>query len=411
MKTNGNRNIWILALTLVVVMLGYGIVMPILPFYVENMGAGGTELGLLVASYAAMRLVFGPIWGSWSDRLGRKPILMVGVLGYGIAMVLFGMATKLWMLFAARIFSGILSSATSPTTMAYISDSTPPSERGRGMGILGAAVGAGTIFGPGLGGLLGGESLATPFFLAGGLSLLSVVLIWLLLPESLPEDRRSIEKKRFEWRSAAGQIRRLVDDVWLPMLLAFLMTCGMMLFFGIFGLYAEDKFGYGTEEVGGVFMLFGLVTILGQGILTGPLTKKYGEVRVIQGTLLLAPLGMICIALSQSSLALMLSIGFFTLAAVLLTPAVTSLISQRTSLEQGITMGWSNSVISLGRIVGPAVGGLAFDSWIEAPLFLGAGLLLLGFVFSLTRLKPGDTVLHTNPGSDRSCDTPHQAGM
>ena len=391
MNTHGNRNIWILALTLVVVMLGYGIVMPILPFYIEEMGAGGTELGLLVASYAAMRLVFGPIWGSWSDRFGRKPILMIGVLGYGITMVLFGLATQLWMLFAARIFSGILSSATSPTTMAYISDSTPPTERGRGMGILGAAVGAGTIFGPGLGGLLGGESLTTPFFIAGGLSLLSVLLVWLLLPESLPVDQRTKEAQRFQWRSAAGQIRRLVDDVWLPMLLAFLMTSGMMLFFGIFGLYAEDKFGYGTEEVGGVFMLFGVVTILGQGILTGPLTKKFGEVRVIQGTLLLAPLGMICIALSRNSLALMLSIGFFTLAAVLLSPAVTSLISQRTTLEQGITMGWSNSVISLGRIVGPMVGGIAYDQYIEAPNFIGAGLLLIGFFAAIAFLDTGLT--------------------
>ena len=139
--TTEQRNILILSFTLVVVMLGYGMVIPIIPFYVENMGAGGTELGMLVASYALMRLVFGPIWGSLSDRIGRKPVLMIGVFGYAIAMFFFGLATQLWMLFAARVLSGILSSATAPTTMAYIGDSTPEEERGGGMGMMGAAVG------------------------------------------------------------------------------------------------------------------------------------------------------------------------------------------------------------------------------------------------------------------------------
>ncbi len=185
MNTSQRKNLYILAFSLVVVMLGFGIVIPIMPFYVEQLGAGGTELGLLVASYAIMRLICGPLWGSLSDRIGRKPVLMVGVFGYGVTMILFGLATKLWMLFLFRILSGILSSATSPTTMAYIGDSTPENERSQGMGALGAAVGVGTIFGPGLGGLLAGKNLAAPFFIAGGMSFCALLLIWLFLPESL----------------------------------------------------------------------------------------------------------------------------------------------------------------------------------------------------------------------------------
>ena len=179
------RNLTILTFVLFVVMLGYGIIIPIFPFYIESMGAGGTELGLLVASYAVMRLIFSPVWGSLSDRVGRKPILMIGVLGYAITMIWFGFATQLWMLFAARILSGILSSATSPTTMAYIGDSTSDEERSRGMGILGSAMGLGTIFGPLLGGLLAEFSLAIPFFISGGLSFVALLLIALFLPESL----------------------------------------------------------------------------------------------------------------------------------------------------------------------------------------------------------------------------------
>jgi DHA1 family multidrug resistance protein-like MFS transporter len=156
MKNSNRRNLFILSFTLVVVTLGFGVVIPIIPFYMESMGAGGTELGLLVASYAVMRLIFAPLWGSLSDRVGRKPILMIGILGYGITMTLFGLATELWMMFAARILSGVLSSATSPTTMAYIGDSTSEEDRSGGMGIMGAAVGLGTIFGPALGGLTRG---------------------------------------------------------------------------------------------------------------------------------------------------------------------------------------------------------------------------------------------------------------
>ena len=200
MQTSDRKNLYILAFSLAVVMLGFGTVIPIMPFYVEHLGAGGTELGLLVASYAVMRLIFGPIWGNLSDRVGRKPVLMIGVFGYGITMILFGLATQLWMLFVFRILSGILSSSTSPTTMAYIGDSTPEQERGQGMGILGVAVGVGTIVGPGLGGLLGRENLALPFFIAGGMSFLALLLIWLLLPESLPPEARQKDgdKKRLQ---------------------------------------------------------------------------------------------------------------------------------------------------------------------------------------------------------------------
>ena len=190
------RNLYILTFVLFVVMLGYGIVIPILPFYIESMGAGGTELGFLVASYAVMRLIFGPIWGGLSDRIGRKPILLIGISGYAITMIWFGLANTLWMLFAARILSGVLSSATAPTTMAFIGDSTPENERGGGMGLMGAAGGIGTIVGPVLGGFLADESLSTPFFLAAGLSILSLLLAIVFLPESLPAEARQVSQKK-----------------------------------------------------------------------------------------------------------------------------------------------------------------------------------------------------------------------
>ena len=376
MSGNSRRNVLILSLTLVVVMLGFGIVIPITPFYLENLGAGGTELGLLVACYAVMRLIFGPIWGSVSDRVGRKPVLMVGIVGYGLTMVLFGMATKLWMLFVIRSLSGILSSATSPTTMAYISDSTPAEKRGGGMGALGAAMGIGTILGPGLGGLLASDSLSLPFFIAGGLSFLSLLLIWLFLPESLPAANRKPAAKaqrlglRTLWQS-------LLSPIGVLLVMGLLVSFASTSFYSILGLYALAKFDYGPEEVGGIMMVVGVVTALTQGLLVGPLSQRWGETALIKGALLGTAAAFVGIALAAGPVVFLLAVGFFTLATALMAPAVMSLTSQRATLEQGITMGLSNAFMSLGRIGGPALAGPSFDLNIEYPNY-GSALVIGG---------------------------------
>ncbi|MBN1314840.1 MAG: MFS transporter [Anaerolineales bacterium] len=375
------KNIYTLAFAMFVVMLGFGIVIPIMPFYVERLGAGGTELGLLVASYAVMRLFFGPIWGGLSDRVGRKPVLMVGVFGYAVTMILFGLATRLWMLFVFRMLSGILSSATSPTTMAYIGDSTPEKERSQGMGILGAAIGVGTIIGPGLGGLLAGENLAMPFFIAGGISFLSLLLIWLLLPESLPATaRQRIEgKERFaektEWRAVFGSLGSLL-------FMAFLASFGLTSFLGILGLYALDKYQAGPDAVGGIMLVFGLVTALAQGVLIGPVTRRLGENKVIRIALAATAIGFLFISLAGTFWIFLIAIGLYTLSIALLMPAVSALTADCTTLEQGKTMGLSNAAQSLGRIAGPILGGFAFDFNIEFPNYLGAVVMAIGFLLS-----------------------------
>lgn len=165
---NNRRNLLILAFTMVVIMLGFGMVMPIMPFYIDKMGATGSDLCWLVAVYSLMQLIFAPVWGSVSDRVGRKPVLMLGITGYAIFLILFGLATQFWMLFLARSLAGILSSATYPSMMAFVSDSTTPEERGGGMGKLGAAMGLGIILGPGIGGWLAGESRPCLFSLPPG---------------------------------------------------------------------------------------------------------------------------------------------------------------------------------------------------------------------------------------------------
>jgi DHA1 family multidrug resistance protein-like MFS transporter len=402
MGSSNRKNLFILSFTLVVVTLGFGVVIPIIPFYMESLGAGGTELGLLVASYAVMRLICAPMWGGISDRVGRKPIMMIGILGYGLTMVLFGLATELWMLFAARILSGILSSATSPTTMAYIGDSTSEEERGGGMGVLGAAVGLGTIFGPALGGLLAGDSLSIPFFIAGGMSILALILVWILLPESLPEAaRQPVEKKipipefRLWWEA-------LKSPIGILMVLAFILTCGMMIFYGIFGLYALERFEYGPEDVGIVFMIVGLVSAVTQGVLTGPLTKKWGESPLIKISMLGSAVSLLLMAWAEDYWAVLITIGLFVFMTAILTPAVSSLTSKRAETQQGMAMGLSNSFMSLGRIAGPLWAGFALDISMILPFVSGALIMLIGFIISLVWLKGEKSIHSIHEGFDRT---------
>jgi len=389
MNTPKRRNLYILTFTLFVVMLGYGIVIPIMPFYIENMNAGGTELGLLTASYAVMRLICGPIWGSLSDRIGRKPILMIGIAGYVITMIWFGLATQLWMLFAARILSGILSSATAPTTMAYIGDSTPEEERGGGMGLLGAAAGVGTIFGPVLGGFLADESLATPFFIAAGMAMLSLVLTAIFLPESLPAAERQKKEDRGKLLDLKSWWAALFSPIGSLLLLTFISTSGLMIFANVFGLYTLQEFNFGPDDIGVMMMILGLVSALTQGVLAGPATKRWGDTMVIKITLLGTLVGFVLMLLANNYLTILLATAFFALMTALQVPALTSLTSRRATIPQGIAMGLSNSFVSLGRIVGPIWGGVALDIYSGLPYLSGAIVMLFGFGMSLIWLpKP-----------------------
>jgi DHA1 family multidrug resistance protein-like MFS transporter len=383
MKTSNRKNLVMLAFTLVVVMLGFGMVIPLMPFYIEKLGASGKQLGLLIAVYSIMQFIFAPIWGDVSDRIGRKPVLMLGILGNGLFLLLFGLATQLWMLFVARTLAGILSSATHPSTMAYISDSTSEDERGGGMGQLGAAMGLGVILGPGLGGWLAGNSLATPFFVAAGLSLVSLVLIFLLLPESLPPEAR----EQPEGKVQTVQIRRLWQALFSPigvlLGMAFLVSFGLTNFEGIFGLYALEKFNYGPQRVGTIMVVVGLVSALTQGLLTGPLTKHWGEAVVIKLSLLASSIGFVVMLLATTYATVLLTTGFFILTVACLRPAVTSLIYKQATLGQGVVMGLNNAFMSLGRIVGPIWAGYIFDIKFDYPFMSGSLILFIGFMISL----------------------------
>ena len=386
MKTTERRKVYVLSFAMIVVMLGFGMVIPIFPFYIETMGAGGSELGLLIATSAFLEFVFGPFWGSVSDRIGRKPVLSIGMVGYALSSFLFGISTQLWMLFASRALSGILSSATVTSALAYISDNTSEKERGGGMGKLGAAMALGLMLGPGVGGWLGSESLSLPFFIAAGMAVASLLMIIILLPESLSGEKRA----------PAGNLKTIqVKDLWsalsgpigFSLFMVMLFSFALTNFESVFGLYALEKFGFDPGQVGTILTVIAVVSTIGKATLTGPATKRWGEVLVIKGSLLAGSVGFLVLLWANTYLTILLATAFFILSKTLLRPAAFALISKQATTGQGAAMGLSNSFMSLGRIVGPIWAGFIFDVNLNYPYLSGAIFMLVGFMLSLRWMK------------------------
>jgi DHA1 family multidrug resistance protein-like MFS transporter len=394
--TSNRRNLATLFITIVVMMIGFGIIIPILPFYIKSMGVSGRELGLLMASFSLMQLIFSPVWGSLSDRIGRKPVLMIGVFGNAIAMLWMGLSDNYWMLLTARVSAGILSSATLPTTMAYISDSTSEENRGGGMGAIAAAMGVGMILGPVLGGWLGGINLSIPFFVAAGLSVFVLVFITLVLRESL-----SLEKRNIDGQLRGPNFKNMRQSLFGPlgylMFLSFLISFGLTNFEAIFGLYVLEQFGYEPADVGTFLMVMGVTSVIVQGGLTGPLTKRLGESRVIQGALMVSAIGFLLMLGAFNFISLLITIIFFIVGNTLLRPTTAALISKRSNeQEQGAALGLHNSFMSLGRIVGPLWAGFVFDYNLSLPYISGAVIMVIGLLTTfvwLTRKPQGEMEL------------------
>ena len=302
--------------SLVIVMLGFGIIIPLMPFYITHFGASGSSLGLMMAVYSIMQFLFAPFWGRLSDRTGRKPVLLIGVLGFALTFGLMGFAQSLTMLILARALAGVLSSAALPTAMAYIADITEAKDRSRGVGLMGAAMGMGMIFGPMLGGLLSGVhpafpagiqamlqtttdpqtgnliNLSLPFMFSGFLALLAIPPIQFLLPESLSVEQRSQARSAAKPGSRIGQLTGALRGTnGFLFLMAFLLAFAMANLEGVLGLYSKQQFRMGPTEIGLVMGALGVLGVIMQGVMIGPLTRRFGEVKVLKGGLLISMLG------------------------------------------------------------------------------------------------------------------------
>ena len=389
-----SKHLFVLLACLFVVMIGFGITLPVLPFYVERIAleAGAAQqsivlhVTLLTGVYPLMQLSFAPLWGRWSDRIGRRPLILIGIAGYVVAQVMFGLSTSVWLLYAARIVGGILSSATLPVSAAYVVDMTTKEERGRGMAWLGTAASLGVVVGPALGGLLSRrdwhfnwsaghfkvDSFSTPFFAAALLGLLTLLAALRWLRESLPETSAQDMNKetRTDWRTLIKSLSPLLA---LTLAGQFALT----MFEGTFALYAQAKFDYGPVEVGAVFVVCGLVMGVFQAGAVGFLAGKISEMIQIGAGFALMGTGIALLATAQTTFLVFAFVAVLALGMAFIAPNLAALISKRGGERQaGASLGVQNAANSLGQSVGPLLGGALFIWQMNAPYLLTGALLV-----------------------------------
>jgi len=354
--------------TVFIDLVGFGIVIPVLPFYAEGTAFNATPrtVGLLFASYSIMQLIFSPILGGLSDKYGRRPVLLLSIIGTGIGFLILGLATTIWMLFIGRILDGITGGNIS-TAQAYIADVTTEENRAKGMGLIGAAFGLGFIFGPAIGGILSHWGIHVPFFFAAALCFANAILLFFTLPETVTADHPAKH-------SAAGgrSLGHIVASLKQPKLafvlsIYFLFIVAFSIMTTSFSLYTMFRFGYDAQHTGYLFAYVGLIAVIIQGGLIGRLVKRFGEIPLVI-------FGALCFAISLFAVpfvgpaagglgALLLGGGVFSLGNSLATPALTSLASKSAGpAQQGVVLGVTQSTASLARAVGPSLTALLISS-------------------------------------------------
>lgn len=396
-------SVGIIFLTVLIDLIGFGIVIPVLPLYAKHFQASPLQIGFLVGVYSFCSFLFAPVLGRLSDRFGRRPVLIYSVIGTAFGFYLMGAAPSLnaqlggmgvlTLLFIARIIDGI-SGGNISTAQAYLADITAPEDRARAMGIIGAAFGLGFMIGPAIGGLTSQISLSAPFYFAGALATLNALFIFLRLPESLSPEHRSDKHPR----QSIGDVFRHANGSALAIVLAtyFFSIAGFAIMTTLYAMFNEHRFGLDAKGTGYIFALIGFIAVIIQGGLLRRLLKRHSEAQlsVIGAGLLAISLALLPLVGSVSTLILVSA--FIAIGNSFTTPTLQGLASRFVDQRwQGRTAGLMQSAGALGRTVGPAMAGwlLTFDlskpveQYARTPFWVGAALLTITFFLMLPLLK------------------------
>ena len=381
----------VLFLTVMIDLIGFGIIIPILPLYAQDFGASGLKVGFLMGIFSLMQLIFLPFWGRLSDRIGRRPVLLVSIAGNCASLLICALAQDYWTLFVARMVAGICSSNISVAN-AYIADSTSPEERAKGMGKIGAARGIGFVLGPALGGAFAEFGTSVPFYGAAVLAFINLVSAYFLLQESLPAKLRG--RRRTQSRVQLMKLVRSIENLKPLVLLGIFQTLAFSMLEMSFVLFTERRLELSSEDAapvaGYLFLYLGMVIAVVQGGLIGRLTKLYGEQTLVSVGLLIVSAGMMLITQTPvgSFAILLFFVAVVAVGQSLVNPSLLSLISRNTPIEhQGSIMGLNQSGLAFARTVGPAFAGWFFDIGENLPFWIGGALILMAFMASWSLLR------------------------
>lgn len=400
------KHLAVLFACLFVVMIGYGLTLPVLTFYIERMALaeGATSqkasvhVGMLTGVFALMQFFFAPLWGKWSDRVGRQPLFLIGLGGYAITNVLFGLGTNLFMLYTARILGGVLSAAVLPAASAYVADVTSAKDRGKGMAWLASAISLGLVVGPAIGAWLSRLNLpltcsighfnvddfSIPFFAAAFLGVAALFSARVWLGESLPLQGVASNHKSVEVKATVKSIPRwpLMRGFFVKLLgMSFLGQFALTLFEGTFALHGQRVLGFGPAQMGLVFVICGLVMAATQISVVGWLINRIGEKPLLSVGFGLMAVGLILLMTATTLALVLVYVAIFAFGIALVTPSLATLVSKHDGKRSGTALGWQSAVNSLGQAGGPLAGGLLFAWYIHMPYLLTAFSLAAVAIF------------------------------
>ncbi|BBH20694.1 tetracycline resistance MFS efflux pump [Paenibacillus baekrokdamisoli] len=364
---------------------GVGLVIPIMPTYMRELGISGQTVGFLVAAFSLTQLLLSPLSGRLSDRWGRKKMIVAGMFIFAISEFIFGIANSMLVLYVSRLLGGLGAALITPSIMAYIADITTTNERAKGMGYISAAISTGFIIGPGIGGFVAEYGIRVPFYSAAAAAGIAGLFTLFILPESM-----SAEERNKKWRKAdksESLARQLIKSYKAPyfigLVIVFVLALGLSSFETVFGLYVDIKYGFTPQDIAKI-ITFG--TILGavvQITVFGALLKRFGEKMVISICIVVAGVFLFLTLYANSYWAIVVVTFVIFLASDILRPTISTLLSKLAGEEQGFIAGMNSSYTSLGNIAGPSITGVLFDVNIDFPYIFAAFAMLVCFVISV----------------------------
>ncbi len=380
-----NRSLASIFLIVFIDLLGFSLILPLLPYYAETFGASPFMIGLLTASYAAAQFLGAPLMGRLSDRFGRRPVLIVSIAGTLVGFIMLALANNLFMLFASRIVDGI-TGGNITVAQAYITDVTDRQNRAKGLGMIGAAFGLGFIFGPAVGGLLSQFGYAVPAMLAAALSFINLGLVTLWLPESLtPEKRAAIAQNKRSTFSLQAMLKALSRPVVGPLLhTRFFFGLAFSMFQTVFALYGQARFGINATSTGFILAYVGVLSAFTQGFLIGKITRRIPDDRLVFWGIGLMAVSLLGWALAPTMFVLLLILIPTSLSGGILNTVLSSSLTKVVRPDEiGGTLGLSSSLESLTRVIAPSLGGFMIERLgSAAPGLFGFAIMALLFTYA-----------------------------
>ncbi|MGE7873702.1 MFS transporter [Bacillus paramycoides] len=369
----------ILLSNIFIAFLGIGLIIPVMPSFMNDMNLTGKTMGYLVAVFAMAQLLTSPITGRWVDLYGRKKMIIIGLFIFGVSELIFGLGKDVWMLYVARVLGGISAAFIMPGVTAYVADITSIQERPKAMGYLSAAISTGFIIGPGIGGFIAEYGIRVPFFVAAVIAFIACVISIFILKEPLTKEELAEISANTKESSFIGDLKKSLNPMYaIAFIIVFVLAFGLSAYETVFSMFSDHKFGFTPKDIAAIITISSIFGVVVQVFMFGKLVDMFGEKVLIQLCLIVGAVLAFVSTIVFNYWIVLLVTCFIFLAFDLLRPALTTFLSKAAGKEQGFVAGMNSTYTSLGNIVGPAMGGILFDVNIHYPYLFSGVVLIVG---------------------------------